>query len=803
MLQDLRFTLRLLLKQPGFAIAAILALGLGIGLSTAVFNAFAGMLLRPASNLHDADRIVVINSVSTEKPDGYFSLSLPDFEDLRAQSKTLEGFTTIYGRTMIFTGVSKPDRYLGASISIDGFPMLGVKPVLGRVFEPTDISPGAPPVVIISYGIWQKRYGGNEEIIGRVVELNGQAHTIVGVMPRDFVFPDNHEMWVPNLPETKPGERGSHDFPGWARLKPGVSLDEARAEITGIGRRLALTYPLTNEGKNLAIRPLREEATHNTKELMQLMLAAAIAVLLIACANVANLMLARASSRSHEIAIRISVGATRGRIIQQVLTESAVLGILGGAFGLLVATWAESILFASVPHDAIPAWMTFGFDWRVFTFAVAAALLSSLAFGLIPALQISGTGVLELRENSRAVTASRGTKYFRHTLVVAQVALSAVLLIAAGLFVRSFLKLQSVDPGFDARGVITFRVGLPPTQFQDREKIRNFFDELDRALASIPGVEAVGATQVLPGRSDNRAVFVFEGDAEPTNVLSRRHMHYNAVSRGYFSAMRIPAISGRMFAETDTRDKPTVAIVDRTFVNRWMNGRDPLGQRISLGLPDDQGRKWAEIIGVVGDVPQRLDRTYELGGVYFLLEQSDHNFVSYALRVSGDPSTYGRTIQQAVSRVQPDIPIYDVHTLEYLQRTTYWQRRFFGQVFGAFGLGALFLAAIGVYSVMAYAVTQRTPEIGVRMALGASESEVLSLIGKQGLMLVIVGMGIGLISALGLTRLMAGLLYGITPSDPPTYFSLTFILALVATFACWLPARRATRINPMIAIRSE
>jgi predicted permease len=608
---------------------------------------------------------------------------------------------------------------------------------------------------------------------------------------------------VPNLPETKPGERGSHDFPGWARLKPGVSLDEARAEITGIGRRLALTYPLTNEGKNLAIRPLREEATHNTKELMQLMLAAAIAVLLIACANVANLMLARASSRSHEIAIRISVGATRGRIIQQVLTESAVLGILGGAFGLLVATWAESILFASVPHDAIPAWMTFGFDWRVFTFAVAAALLSSLAFGLIPALQISGTGVLELRENSRAVTASRGTKYFRHTLVVAQVALSAVLLIAAGLFVRSFLKLQSVDPGFDARGVITFRVGLPPTQFQDREKIRNFFDELDRALASIPGVEAVGATQVLPGRSDNRAVFVFEGDAEPTNVLSGRHMHYNAVSRGYFSAMRIPAISGRMFAETDTRDKPTVAIVDRTFVNRWMNGRDPLGQRISLGLPDDQGRKWAEIIGVVGDVPQRLDRTYELGGVYFLLEQSDHNFVSYALRVSGDPATYGRTIQQAVSRVQPDIPIYDVHTLEYLQRTTYWQRRFFGQVFGAFGLGALFLAAIGVYSVMAYAVTQRTPEIGVRMALGASESEVLSLIGKQGLMLVIVGMGIGLISALGLTRLMAGLLYGITPSDPPTYFSLTFILALVATFACWLPARRATRINPMIAIRSE
>lgn len=804
MLPDLRFALRLLLKSPGFSFAAIGALGLGIGLATAIFNAFSGMLLRPFPHIQDEHRLVYLNSSQLNEPGSYYELSLPDFLDLRAETRTLEGLTTTVDRTMIFTGGETPFRALGADVSTEGFAMLGAKPHRGRLFEAADARPDAPRVALLGYALWHRLYGGREDIIGQTVTINGHAHTLIGVMPPGFAFPDRAELWTPLGYLGKPEMRGSHGFPGWARLRPGVTLDTARAEVATIAARLAREHPATNEGKTLSLRLVREEATEDVALLMKLMLGAAICVLLIACANVANLLLARAASRTHEIAIRVAIGASRWQIVRQILVESLLLGAIGGAFGLLVAAWADALLFSSVPAAEIPFWMTFEFDWRVFAFAAAAAIGSALLFGLFPALQVSRTTALVLREGGRTTTGSPRARFVRQGLVVAQVALSAVLLIAAGLFVRSFLKLNSVHPGFDPRGVITFRVGLPPTQYQDKAQIRRFFEQLEPALAALPGVEAVGSTQMLPGDGDNRNVFLIEGQPEPATINTASRATVRTVSPGYFAAMRLPLIRGRSFTADDRPDTPAVALVDEQFAARWFPGVDPLGRRFLLGLPaKDETRHWIQIVGIVGNVPQKLDLPYERGGIYLAHAQNDLNFVNYAVRVQGDPATYGPALAQAVLSVQSDIPIYNVETMERLHQLAYWERRFFSQIFGAFGLGALFLAALGVYGVMSYAVQQRTSEIGVRLALGATEGEVVRLVGRQGAWLVALGMGVGVVSALGLTRLMAGLLYGISPGDPPTYFALTLVLAATGLVACVLPVRRAAKTDPMTALRTE
>jgi putative ABC transport system permease protein len=800
---DLRFAGRLLAKNPGFTLAAVVALGFSIGLSTAIFNAFSAMLLRPFPQIRDEERVVFLNSQQLRQPDSIYELSLPDFLDIRAQSKTLEGLTTHVSRTMIFTGGERPERVLGASISVEGFAMLGAQPVRGRLFRPEEGEAKNAQVALLSYALWQRRYGGKDNVIGRVETVNGAPVTIIGVMPAGFTFPDRHEMWMPMVYDPKPEERASHGHDAWARLRPGVTLDEAQAELSALAGQLAREHKLSNEGKGFVVRSLRERNTEDVAVLMRLMLGATIVVLLIACANVANLLLARAAARAHEIAIRVSVGATRGRIVRQVLTESLVLGLLGGAAGLLVAVWTDSLLMAAIPADEIPFWMTFGFDWRVFAFAAVAAVASSLLFGLFPALQVSRSTAMELREGARSSTGGRPARLMRQALVVGQVALSAVLLIGAGLFVRSFLKLRDAPPGYDPEGVITFRVGLPPTQFKDREVINRFFDRLTVRLGEMPGVEAVGAVSMLPGNGNNNNVFIVEGRPVPKSIQEADLATHRNISAGYLRAMRIPVLRGRGFGPDDVRGRPRVILIDQAFADRWFPGEDPIGRRLSFDLRADQPREWHTIVGIIGNVPQQLDRPYERGGYYQPFEQAEANFINYAVRVSGDPATYGPALQRAVSDVMPDIPIYNVFTMSYLHRLAYWERRFFGQVFGAFGLGALFLASLGVYGVMAYSVTQRTPEIGVRMALGATEGDVLRLVGRQGLWLVGLGLGLGLVSALGVSRFMGSLLYAISPTDPPTYFFFTLVLGFVGLLACWLPARRATRVNPIEALRTE
>jgi len=803
MFQDLRFAVRLLAKSPGVTGAAILALALGIGLATAIFNAFSAVMLRPLPHIRDEQRLVYVNSLQLSRPDGYYELSLPDFLDLREQAKTLTGLTTSTRKTVIFADTENPERVLGADISAEGFSMLGVKPLRGRLFTPADAEADAAPTAIISHALWQRRFGGRDDVVGRTETMNGKATTIIGVLPAGFTFPDKEELWTPMIYKHDPSARGNHYLAGYARLRDGVSLDEARAEVAALGARLALAHPTTNEGKGFALRLVRDEATADTALLMRLMLGAAVFVLLIACANVANLLLARTAGRAHEIAIRFSVGATRGRILRQVLTESLLLGSLGGALGLLLSLWANSLLLGAIPLEDIDFWISFDFDWRVFAFAAAAAVLSSLLFGLFPALQASRSAALEIKEGARGVAGNRRARTLRHPLVVAQVALSAVLLIGAGLFVRSFLKLQATPTGYDGSHVLTFRVGLPPSQFKDVAEIRRFFDQLTPRLSEVPGVQAVGSTTILPATGNNSNAFLLEGHEPPKTLADSAQTTARTASAGYFTALRIPLLRGRLFNAGDTRDTPRVALVDQQFVDRWLPNQDPIGKRVRFGFEPTEQPEWLTIVGVVGTVPTRVDFPGDRGSIYTMSEQNDFNFISYVVRVAGDPTTFGPALQRAVLAVKPGIPIYDVRTQKQLENLAYWKRGFFGQVFSVFGLGALFLAALGVYGVMTYSVTQRTPEIGVRMALGASPSQVLRLVSVQGLALVGIGLTTGIVAALLLTRLMAALLYGVSPNDPPTYFTLTGVLALVGVIACWLPARRATRVDPVVALRTD
>jgi putative ABC transport system permease protein len=798
MLTDLKFALRMLAKHPGFTLFAVLAIGVGIGLSSAIFNAYSAIVLRPVPGIADEHRLVNVSSYVLERPNGNRGLSVPDALELAAQSKTLEGWTVLQARTMILGGGEKPERFLGTGISAGGFQMLGAQPLRGRLFRPDEETGAA--VAILSHAVWQSRFGGRDDAIGQTVILNGSATTIVGVMPEGFRFPEQSDLWVPFGATAQNYPRSAGTFTGYARLKAGVSLDEAQAELASLGLNFARTYR-ENQGTSFRARAFREQISQGASGHVRLLLGAVIFVLLIACANVANLLLAKSAARAPEIAIRTSLGATRGRIVRQVLTESVVLGTLGGLAGLGIGLAANRLMLGAIPVE-LPFWMRFEFDWRVFGFAAGAAIGSAVLFGLFPALQVSRSTAGALKESARTGAGSRRSRFVRHGLVVSQVAMAMLLLVGAGLMIRSYLATQSVDYGFDTRGVLTFRVGLPQAQFRDREVVRRFFEQFEARLGQIPGVQGAGATSLVPGNGLSITPFHIEGRERAKNFDASPFAVYRYVSPGYFPALGIPLLRGRLFTEDDRPDTPRVALIDQACADKWFPGVDPIGRRISVsgpGRPDD----WFTIVGIVGNVTQRLESESPRHSLYTSARQQDFNFVNYLVRTEGDPTTYVQKIQDAALAVQPDIPIYSVLTLERSLAQAYWDRRFFGQLFTTFGAAALFLAALGIYGVMAFTVTQRTPEIGVRMALGAQRRDVLVLIGRQGLTLVLLGIALGLVAALGLTRLLANFLFGVNPSDPATYLVLTAVLGTVGLVACWLPAARASRVDPIVALRAE
>ena len=805
MFADLKFALRQLAQAPGFALIAVLTLAIGIATATTMFTFFNALLIRPMPFLRDEAALLNVRTVNAGDPGHDFEFSIPDFNDVRAQAKTLAGALIVTDRTYILGGGERPARVLGAWITADGFQTLGVQPTLGRLFRADEGSGDGAPVAILSYNLWQQSFGGRADLVGQTITLNTVAVTVVGIMPDGFRFPELCDVWQPFPVSDRAQEkdRGNHAVPLYARLQPGVTLAQAQAELDTIAARLAAAHPATNTGIRYRALTIRDEATRDLRLALQLLLGAVLAVLLIACGNVANLLLARASGRSREIAVRAALGAGRARLIRQMLTESLLLGFAGGLAGLVFTSWELDFVLSFIPVE-IPFWIRFDLDWHVLLFATVATVGASLLFGVFPALQISRPDLVhELKDGARGGTGSGRALRMRSALVVGQMALALVLLVVAGLLMRSFLNLQRTDTGIDSAHVLTFRTGLPPAMVKDARIAPDFFEKVAMQLRALPGVENAGFMNLLPvSQSRDTGSFLFDGAPEPKSSKDWPRALHRTASPDVFAAFHIPLLQGRLFDERDLADAPRVAVVDRDFVRKYFPHSDAIGQRLTY---DEAGpkRKWITIVGVVGNVRQRPADPAELPAIWQPFAQDPDNFATAVVRVAGNPTAYTRPAEDAVLAVRSDIPIYYAQPMTEVVSKTLWKQRFFGGLFASFAGIALFLAAIGIYGVMSYNVSQRTQEIGVRMALGAPSGAVVAMILRQGVRLIALGLAVGFAGAWIAATALASLLHGIEPHDPPTFALVPLLLATVALLACYLPSRRATRIDPIIALRAE
>jgi putative ABC transport system permease protein len=795
--QDLRYGIRLLLKNPGFTLVAILALTLGIGATSAIFSVVNSVLLRPLP-YEDSDRLVFLSERSTQLEG--MSISYPNFIDWRQQNEVFEKIGVYRRRDYNLTGVGEPERLTGGIVSADLFAVLRVKPVIGRLFTNDEDKPGANPVALLSHGLWQRRFGGDPAILNRSLTFNGVSFTVIGIMPPEYRFPSRVELWTPVGQESgQQGwqNRGNHPgLYGVARLKPGVTIEQARANMEMIAVNLEKQYPQSNTGNRISVIPMIEIIVRDVRQRLYVLLAAVGFVLLIACANVANLLLARATTRQKEMALRTALGASRWRVIRQLLTESVLLSLIGGGLGLLLAKWGVKAILAISPNS-IPRAQEIGLDGRVVAFTVLISVLTGLVFGLVPALQASRVDLNEaLKDAGRGSTGKR--HWFRSGLVVAEIMLTLVLLVGAGLLIRSFYHLQKVDPGFIVDNLLTFNLALPQAKYPDEQRKTDFFDQVLQKIRVLPGVEAAGMASGLPlGNNGWQSGFTIEGRPDPPpgqNPLTE--VAY--VSPGYFSAMRMTMLNGRNFTEQDAKGAPRVTVIDEEFARRHWPDANPIGQQIRVG-----GNP-VTIIGIVRRVKMEgLATDSNRVQSYYPHKQMPLGSMTFVIRTQGDPASLASSARQQVQSVDKDQPISLVQTMEKIWDDSIAPEKLNLMLLVIFAGVALALAAIGIYGVMAYSVTQRTHEIGIRMALGAQQSDILKNIVGQGMLLAFIGIVIGLGVAYGMTRLMKSLLFGVSASDPLTFSAVALVLILIALLACFFPARKAMKVDPIVALRYE
>ena len=809
LLQDVRYGLRMLAKKPGFTLIAVLALALGIGANTAIFSVVNAVLLRPLP-FENPERIVQAWSTNAKRGWKKAPTSYLNFADYRDQTQAFEHAAAYAEASAAFTSGEMPEQLEGVGATADLFKVLGAQPLLGRAFTAEDERPGGSHVVVLSHNLWQRRFNSDPKIVGQQIKFDGESTTVIGVMPKGFQFPldqDKTEFWVPLDPaQDFNKERGANYLHVVARLKPGTTLEQAQGEVETIARRLEQEYPDKNTGKSVRLILMHEELVGDIRPALLVLLAAVCFVLLIACANVANLLLARASSRHKEIAIRTALGAGRARIIRQLLTESLLLALVGGAIGLLLALWGVDVLSAAIPAD-IPRVKEVALDSRVLGFTTAISVLTGILFGLAPALQASKTDLNEsLKEGGRGSTEGLNRNRVRSLLVISEVALSLVLLIGAGLLIKSFFQLLNVKPGFEPEHVLTAGFSLPPVKYPEVPQQTAFFQQVLERVRTLPGVDSAGVVIPLPlsGNGMQNLLTIEERPEPPAG--EKLVTNTRLISPDYLRAMGIPLLRGRAFTEHDGGDAPTVFLVNETFVQRFFPGEDPIGKRIRLSIrPSAEGQDAnGEIVGVVGDVKhQTLDK--EAGAECYIpyLNISDPYMTLVVRTTALDPSSLTSALRSAVQQVDKDQPVFDVQTMDQVLARSVATRRFNMMLLGIFAAIALILAGVGIFGVMNYSVTQRTHEIGIRMALGAQHRHVLRMIVGQGMILTLIGVVVGLVGAFVLTRVMAELLYGVSTTDPLTFAAVSVLLSVVALLACYIPARRATKVDPMVALRYE
>jgi putative ABC transport system permease protein len=796
--QDLRYGARTLRKSPGFTAVVVLTLALGVGANTAVFSVVNAVLLRPLA-YRDPSRLVTVLH------DGWAPVAPANFLDWREQSRSFESMAAAQSWNLTMTGQGQPEQLNVLQTSAEMFHVLGVDAALGRTYAAGEDQPGREHVVVISHGFWQRRFGGDRGVVGRQVTLDGEAYTVIGVMPPDFQFAPfwatHAEAWLPLNLGRRVNDRRGQSLRVFARLKDGVTQAQAQTEMETINRRLEEQYPRENEGPAVSVDPLHEKVVGKSRPALLVILGAVGFVLLIACANVANLMLTKSALRRKEIAVRIALGAGRRRVVRQLLTESLLLSLAGGGAGLLLASWSNSTL-ASLGPDSLPRVRTVGLDANVLVFTLGLCVLVGLLFGLAPALRSTKTDLTEsLKDRSRGSTSDRRQERVRKFLVVGEIAVSLVLLIGGGLTMRSFLRLTSVDPGFDPRGVMTATVPLAGPRYSTDEQRAAFFKLLTERVSSLPGVKSASVINHLPLGGDVWTYgFTVEGRPAPTDA-ERPSAVYRVARPDYFRTMGAALLKGRDFTERDDASSPGVVIVNEALARRQWPGEEPLGKRITV---NGESGKPREVVGVVRDLKQGEWASEPKPEMYLPHSQAaPPRSMTLVVRASSDTSEVAREVRREVWAIDKDLPVSQVASMEDVVAESVAQQRFNTLLIGVFAAAALMLAAVGVYGVMSHTVTQRTHEIGVRMALGARGRDVLGMIIRQGLVLTLIGLAVGLAGAFALTRVMDSLLYEVSATDPLVFGGVAAALTLSALLACYVPARRATKVDPMEALRYE